>query len=333
MAQITKYPFLRHLRADASSHIQQFRKGTRMRSGRGLSFWYVPTNTSLSEIPMDDRVLPFLLKGQSADYQDLTVQGRIVWRVEDPERLSDRVDFTLDPDIGLTVAQPIEQINDLIGSQGRRFISTHVSRQSIRDILGAGVDPIQRALRSGFAASDGMAEMGLEIVSVGVDDISPSSELARALKAPTFESLQQQADEASFNRRALAVEKERAIAENELSTKIELETQRRQLIAREDENTRSKAETEAAAMKIEAEAEAGRIRAIDQARADMEKERMAVYADLPPDVLYAMAAQEFAGKLQSIDSLTVTPDMLAGALAQVRAALAPGAVLPERPEG
>lgn len=323
MAQITKYPFVRHLRADASSHVQQFRKGRRVRSGKGLSFWFAPRGTSLTEIPTDDRVLPFVLRAQSSDFQDLTVQGGIVWRVVDAEVLGERVEFTLDPWKGTLLGQPIDQINDLIGAQGRRFIAAYVNRNTVREMLEAGVEPVQIALREGFATSDSMRAMGIEIVGVGVDDVAPSSELARALQAPTFESLQQQADEATFNRRAMAVEKERAIAENELSTKIELETQRKQLIAREDENARSKAEAEAAAMTIEAEAEAGRIRTIDQARADMEKERMAIYADLPPNVLFAMAAQEFAGKLQTIDNLTVTPDMLSNVFAQVQSAMLP----------
>ncbi|MEL7152216.1 MAG: SPFH domain-containing protein, partial [Pseudomonadota bacterium] len=315
MAQITRYPFIRHFRADASAHVQQFRNGRRIRSGRGLSFWFVPDGTSLSEIPMDDRTLPFLLKGQSSDFQDLTVQGSILWRVTDPEVLGSRVDFTLAPKTGGHVGQPIDQINDLIGSQARGFISAHVSRTDVRSILEAGVAPVLTALQDGFAASDTLAERGIEIVGIGVDDISPSSELARALLTPTFESLQQQADEATFNRRAMAVEKERAIAENELSTKIELETQRRQLIAREDENARSKAEAEAAALSIAAEAEAGRIRAVGQAKADMEREQVSLYADLSPAVLMALAAQEFAGKLQTIDNLTITPDMLSGLMA------------------
>ncbi|WP_029064267.1 SPFH domain-containing protein [Labrenzia sp. DG1229] len=321
MAQIQRYPFLRHIRADASSQVQQFHKGRRVRSGKGLSFWFLPARTSLSEIPMDDRTLPFLLKGQSRDYQDLTVQGSIIWRVANAEVLGDRIDFTIDLKKGLLLGQPIDQINDLIGSLGRRYISAYVKSNTVRDLLEAGVEPLQLALSNGFAEDDTMAAMGVEIVGVGVDDVSPSSALARALQTPTFEDLQQRADEATFARRALAVEKERAIAENELSTKIELETQRKQLIAREDENARFQAEAQAAALKIDANAEAGRIRTIDQARTDMEKERMAVYADLPPMVMFAMAAQEFAGKLQNIDSLTVTPDMLSNVIGQVQGAM------------
>ncbi|MBO6891715.1 MAG: hypothetical protein JJ866_07235 [Roseibium sp.] len=321
MAQIQRFPLVRHFRADASSHVQQYRKGKRVRSGKGLSFWFLPRQTSLSEIPMDDRTLPFLLKGQSRDFQDLTVQGSIVWRVIDAERLGDRVDFTIDLKQGALLGQPIDQINDQIGSLGRRYISAHIKGNDVRDLLEAGVEPLQTALNTGFAEDTTLPAMGIEIVGVGVDDVSASSALSRPPQTPTFEQLQQRADEATFARRAMAVEKERAIAENELSTKIELETQRKELIAREDENARSKAEAMAAALKIDADAEAGRIRTIDQARADMEKERMAVYADLPPMVMFAMAAQEFAGKLQSIDNLTVTPDMLSNVIGQVQSAM------------
>lgn len=332
MAHIQKYPLYRHLRADASNHIQQYRNGKRVRSGKGLAFWFSPTGTSLSEMPMDDRNLPFLLKGQSSDYQDLTVQGSIAWRVVEAETLGERIDFTISPVTGTLVGQPIDQINNLLGSLGRGYIATYLNSNSVRDLLEAGVKPLQVVLSSGFEGDTTVSAMGIEIVGVSVDDIAPTSELARALQAPTYESLQQQADEATFARRAMAVEKERAIAENELSTKIELATQQKQLIAREDENARSQAEALAASMKIDADAEALRIRTIDQAKADMEKERMAVYADLPPSVLFAMAAQEFAGKLQTIDSLTVTPDMLSGLLGQFQGALKGNSIAPEVPK-
>jgi uncharacterized membrane protein YqiK len=163
--------------------------------------------------------------------------------------------------------------------------------------------------------------------------LSPSPELWRALQAPTFESLQQKADEAAFSRRALAVDAERAIAENELRNKIELAARRKDLIAREDENARSEAEAEVAAKRIKGaaeadakilggEAEAKRIRAVEQAAADMEKARMAAVIDVPPAIMFGLAAQEFARKVQKIDSLNVSPDMLAGLVKQAKLLMA-----------
>ena len=98
------------------------------------------------------------------------------------------------------------------------------------------------------------------------------------MQTPTFEALQQKADEATFERRALAVDKERAIAENELANKTELARREKQLIAEEAENARDRATGLAEAQQIEAAAEAERIRTVESAKAEAES---GAYRDLP----------------------------------------------------
>ena len=100
----------------------------------------------------------------------------------------------------------------------------------------------------------------LAAVAVRLTNLAPTSELERALQTPTFEALQQKADEATFARRALAVEKERAIAENELATKTELARRETVLIAQEAENARDRAAGVAEARGLEAASEAERSR-------------------------------------------------------------------------
>ncbi len=321
MAEITSYPFLRQLRADASAHVQQFRSGRRLRSGRGLAFWFRPDGASISEIAMDDRQLPFVLKGQSADFQELTLQGTVIWRVADPETLGERIDFTLDLKTGLSLGEPMDQLTALLVSLVGQFANNYLAGHGVRDLLDAGVAPLQATVVEGFASDTSLAAMGLTLVGIRIAALQPSSELARALQAPTFESLQQQADEAIFARRALAVDKERAIAENELNNQIELAARQKELIGREAANDMARAEAEAEALKVHAEAEAGRIRTVDQAAADMEQARMTVYRELPPAVLMGLAARDFAGKLERIDNLSITPDMLSSLLGQMRGAL------------
>ena len=41
-----------------------------------------------------------------------------------------------------------------------------------------------------------------------------------------------------------------------------------------------------------------------------ERERMDIYADLPTHVLIGLAAQELAGKLEKIEHLNISPEML-----------------------
>uniref|UniRef100_UPI00263684C6 hypothetical protein n=1 Tax=uncultured Tateyamaria sp. TaxID=455651 RepID=UPI00263684C6 len=82
-------------------------------------------------------------------------------------------------------------------------------------------------------------------------------------------------------------------------------------------------EADSAAKIVGAQAEAKRIRAVEQAAADMERARMNAVASVPPAVMFALAAQEFASKLEKIDSLTVSPDMLSGIVQQAKALMAP----------
>lgn len=329
MAQIKRYIIANRLRAEASQHIQYFRKGTLKKSGKGLSFWFDPNGASLTEIPMNDRELIFMIKGQSSDYQDLAVQGSVIWRVRDADKVAARIDFGIDVKNGARLSRPEEQIKSVLNGLVREFADAYLKDRGVRDLLEAGLSPVQSVIAAGFEKDPTLDEMGLEVVSVHVSALSPSAELYRALQAPTFESLQQKADEATFSRRALAVDKERAIAENELQNQIELASRRKDLIAREDANARSEAEAKVAAKRIlvqaesddkiiSAEAEAKRIRSVEQAAADMEKVRMSAIADVPPAVMFALAAQEFAGKLEKIDNLNISPDMLASIIQQAK---------------
>ena len=327
MAQLKRYGSFRQLRSEASAHIQLFKNGRRRRSGRGLAFWFIVDGASVSETPMDDRDLPFLFNSRSRDFQEITVQGMIVWRVTDAEKLCERIDFSIDLNKGFSLGQPVDQIATLLTGLAQQLSAAYLASHDVADVLSAGAPALNDGMARGLVGAQNLAEMGLEVVSVRVADISPTAELKRALQTPTFERLQQQADQATFERRALAVEKERAIAENELQNKIELARREKELIEREDENARNRATADAAAKKIENDASAERIRTVEQARTDMERSRMAVYVDLPPAVMLGLAAREFAGKLQSIEHLNVTPDMLSALLgdALTRAGRAPPA--------
>ncbi|MFO1012188.1 MAG: SPFH domain-containing protein [Caulobacteraceae bacterium] len=310
MAEIKRFFWWRLLRSDASAYVQLYQKGRRVKSGRGLAFWFLPDQASIAEAPMDDKDLPFLFNSRSRDFQEITVQGMVVWRVADPEKLADRIDFSISLLNGAPLTRPLDQIATLLTGISQQLAAEYLASLDVNGLLAAGVGPVQQAIAAGLTGNARLAEMGLEVVSIRVADLSPTAELKRALQTPTFEQLQQKADQATFERRALAVEKERAIAENELANQIELARRQKELIAQQDENARSQAVAETAAKKITADGDADRIRVIETAKAEADRARVAVYADLPPAVMLGMAAQEFAGKLKSIDHLNVTPDML-----------------------
>ncbi|HEV2544888.1 MAG TPA: SPFH domain-containing protein [Methylobacterium sp.] len=318
MATIRRFGVLSQLRSEASHYVVRYRNGRPRQSGRGLVFWFRPETASISELPMDDREMTLFVRGRSGDFQTVAVQGSIGWHVADPERLASRIDFSLDLRTGRLQGEPVERIEARIAGLANQTVLQFLGQAPVRALLDAGPESLRGQLQAALAAEPSLAEIGVAVVSVRLTNLAPSSELERALQTPTYEALQQKADEATFARRALAVEKERAIAENELATRTELARRESLLIAEEAQNARNRAQGRAEAEGIEAGAVAERIRMVEGARAEAERARVAIYRDVAPGTLLGLAAQALAGKLDTIEHVNVTPDLLASLLGEVR---------------
>jgi hypothetical protein len=210
----------------------------------------------------------------------------------------------------------------------QQFALAYVTQTPLRTLLTEGYAEVRARIAEGLLADQGLADMGLSVVTIRVAAVQPTADLEKALEMPTREKIQQEADQATFERRALAVEKERAIQENELKNKIELARREEELIRQAGQNERRRVEEQAAAKKLDAtasaersrigaEAEAGSIRAVESAKLDGERGRMDIYRDLPTSVMLGLAARELAGKLQRIEHLNVSPELLGPVLLQL----------------
>ena len=325
MAAITRFPGFSHLRGESSTWLLHHTDGRLTRQGRGLSFWFLPLTASITEIPMDDRELPILFHGRSSDYQDVSVQAVLTWRVQNPEVVANRVDFTLDLTSGSWHGEPLEQVAQLLTQLAQQLAWNWLAGTPVREILTRGVGPIRSLISDGLSSDDTLAQMGIEVVSVRISAIRPDAETERALQTPAQERILQEADEARFGRRALAVEKERAIAENELQNEIELARREESLIAQRGQNEQRRVSDDVAAKRVAAEAHAERKRIADDATAaglariesaknEAERDRIAIYEQLPPEILMGLAARELAGNLPEIDTLNLSPDVLGSAL-------------------
>ena len=311
MAEIRRFPFVRHLRADAVSYVIKYRNAGVVRGGAGLSTWFNPMSDSLAEIPTDDRELSLVVHARTADFQDITVQGVLTYRASSPEKLAQRVDFTIDLDTGGWQSQPLEKVGLMLSQLAQEYAINYITATPVRDLLACGVAPVRDAIEKGLRSTATLEEMGLDLVTVRVSSVKPSADLEKAIEAPMRESIKQDADEAAFQRRAMAVENERAIAENEMKNKIELAKREEQLLQQQGTNAQRQAEDAAAAAKIASDSEADRVRIVQGAEADLEQRRTDYLRQVEPNVLMALAARAFAEKIEGIEHLNVTPDLLA----------------------
>lgn len=323
MATIRRYPLspLRHLRSEPIVHTLVFRRGRRVREGRGLALWFRPAITGIAEVPIDDRDATVICKARTADFQTVTMQAAMTYRVLDPGLLADRVDFTLDLDTGRWREQPLEQVDGLLTQLAEQLVLDRFAALDLRTVVRDGLELAREVVTTGLADDQRLRDLGLAVVAVRVQAVRPDAEMEQALRTPVQERVQQLADEARFDRRARAVDAERAIGENELANRLELARRQQDLIAQEGANRRRQneeaaraerieAEARAAHRRLEAEAEADALRALGDAEATADGARIAVYRDLPMPVLLGLAARELAGKLERIDHLNLAPDTI-----------------------
>jgi regulator of protease activity HflC (stomatin/prohibitin superfamily) len=258
MADITRRLFLRHLRGAPTSWVRHYVRGRVKHEGIGQSFWYRPLTAVLSEVPVEDRELPLLFHARTSDFADVTVQATVTYRVAEPALASGRLDFSIDPQRGVWRAQPLDQIATLLAELAQQPALDLLARIPLAEALTTGVSTIRDAVSAALADDARLTETGVGVVSARVVAIRPEPELERALQTPTREGVQQAADRATYERRATAVELERAIAENELQNKIELARREQQLVEQHGANNRRQAELDAQSQLVTAQGEAER---------------------------------------------------------------------------
>ncbi|MFG2881485.1 SPFH domain-containing protein [Streptomyces sp. NPDC048297] len=267
MADITRRLGWRHLRGTPTAHVRHHRSGTLVHDGPGLSFWFRPLTAALSEIPVDDRELAMTFHARTRDFQDVSVQATVTYRIADPAVAAARLDFSVDPDTGAWRGTPLEQLGTLLTETAQQHALDVLARTALAAALTDGVAVVRERLAAGLAAEPRLPATGIEVVAVRVMALRPEPEVERALRTPAREQIQQEADRATYERRAVAVERERAIAENELASRIELARREEQLVEQRGTNARREAEEQAAADAVRAQAEAARTVKLSEAEA------------------------------------------------------------------
>jgi regulator of protease activity HflC (stomatin/prohibitin superfamily) len=272
-----------------------------------------------------------LFHARTQDCTDVTVQATVTYRFAEPDVVARRLDFSIDPHTGSPRGTPLDQVALLLTELAQQYALSLLASMPLATALVDGVAAVRSRVAEGLRADDRLTNIGIEIIAVRVVALRPPPDLERALQTPTREQVQQDADRATYERRALAVESERAISENELQSRIELAVRQERLVTQEGSNERRRAQEASAAERIVAEGRVERdrlqaaaaadvTRVVGAAEAETARARAVAYDGTDPRVLLLLGLRELAPHLPQIGSITLSPDMLTGALAAVTAA-------------
>ena len=332
---------LRFIKIPPTTHVIQYSGGKVVREGAGISFLYYSPTTSLVAVPVGSTDVPFIFEEQTADYQSVSLQGQITYRIAEPKKLSALMDFTLEPSGRGYASEDPEKLPQRVINLVHVLARAEIEKLPLRQALRAS-EALVTAIRGQLGMSAELSALGLEVLGLSLLAIKPTPETARALEAETREQLLKGADEAIFMRRNAAVEQERAIKENELNTEIAVENKKRQIREtqmdaekavqeKEAQLERAKLETNiglederkklvalaAENAKAESDMRAYGISTTMQALSSADASVLQALATtgMKPQQLIAFAFQELAAKADKIGNLNISPELLSELLA------------------
>jgi len=233
---------IQHIKFDSMTYVLHYKNGNIKREGRGLSFFYFAPNSSIVAIPMGSNDLPFIFNETTNDYQTVSIQGQISYKIGNPKTLADNLDFTVN-DSGQHKKNDIEKLNQRIINEAQTATSSFIHGISLKDAIRSA-KKVEANILEGLQASPAIRLLGIEILGASILSIQASREMARALETETRERLQQEADQAIYERRNFAVEQERRIKESELNTEIAVEEKQKQIAEKRMESEVQKAEND-----------------------------------------------------------------------------------------
>jgi regulator of protease activity HflC (stomatin/prohibitin superfamily) len=243
----------KHIQFDAMTYVLHFKNGNIKKEGRGLSFFYFSPNSSIVAIPMGSNDLPFIFSESTNDYQTVTIQGQISYKITNPKTLSDVLDFTVQGN-GLYKKNDIEKLNQRLINEAQTTTSSFIHGIKLKDAIRSA-KTIEESIIEGLKNSTAINMLGIEILGANILAISATPEMSRALETETREKLQQEADQAIYERRNFAVEQERKIKETELNTEIAIEEKQKQITEKKMESEVIKAENDRKLREMKLEAD------------------------------------------------------------------------------
>ncbi len=307
---------IRYLQTPPTRHVFLYRNGAIVRQGPGASFWYFAPTSTVVSVELGSVDVPFVFEEISADFQDVTIQGQLAYRVVDPTKLIKLLNYTVDGHGRYTTDDPEkldERLIQLVQNRSHKFVQT----ETLQSLLVKS-DELAAELLHALRLSEMVAMHGVEVLSLTVLSIKASPEMAKAMQADAREQLLLKADQAVYARRNTAIELERQLKENELNTEraieekrrevrqaqmqadVAIEQQRAELVERQVENNRKLAAAQNEALRATLDA----LKTVDW--------RTLVAASGQGDAksMIAMAFQTIAENAEKIGHLDISPSLL-----------------------
>src|SRR4051794_32031889 len=172
---------VRYFKAAPTTYVMHYAGGRLRREGTGLSFFYFAPRTTLVAVPVGSTDVPFIFHETTADFQTVSIQGHLTYRVAEPRRLAALLDYSLSAR-GEYASEDPQKLPPRISYAAQTATRAEVQALPLRSAL-LQAEIIGGKVRAALAASPALTTMGVELLGFSVLAIKPEPETSRALEA------------------------------------------------------------------------------------------------------------------------------------------------------
>ncbi len=150
---------LRFAKVQPTTYLLQYRGGKIVREGTGLSFFYYAPTTSLVTVPVASTDTPFIFQETTGDFQAVTIQGQVTYRVGEPKRLAALLNYTLGPDGESYVSDDPDKLPERVIHVINVLARAEFQKLPLREAIRAS-DELVKAVKAGLVASEEITSLG-----------------------------------------------------------------------------------------------------------------------------------------------------------------------------
>jgi regulator of protease activity HflC (stomatin/prohibitin superfamily) len=326
----------RFIKFQPSEYVLKYKNGKIVKEGAGISFYYYVPTTSIVVVPVGSVDAPFIFEEVTSDFQTVTVQGQVTFKIVDQKNTAQLLNYTYDIKRRGYVSDDPQKLPQRVINIVRVLTKKHLESLQLGDAVKSS-EKLAHGIIDEIKQNEEVSLLGIEILGLSILAILPNKETARALEAQAREQILKKADEALFARRNASIEQERRVKENEFNTEIAIENKKKQVRETQleaeravqqkqnelkeeqmnfdtslEEKKKSLVELISQNSKAKADAKAYELSAVMKALEGIDPNVIQSLANMgmQPNKLIAMAFQGLAENAEKIGQLNISPDLL-----------------------
>ena len=153
-----------YFKGQPTDYVIKYSGGRPRGEGMGLAFYYWGYNTQVVAVPTQSQEANFVFKELTSDFQEVTLQGQVTFRIKEPKAAAKLFNFSINPLTYHYLSEDREKIGRRIANltqiATRGEVSRRTLQQTLQDTSVLG-DAVSAALRQG----NELSVMGVELLS------------------------------------------------------------------------------------------------------------------------------------------------------------------------